>query len=327
MKTKSFPFITAGLAAVLVAPAFALEAPTDDAPPPPLVAEKEKALPQIKLPAAQPKAQMETPFLGVVSDQVPDMLADHLALKPGEGIIVRSLVPDGPAAKSGIAVNDVVTKVAGQPVGSPMDVTKQISSHKPGESISLDLIHKGKPVTLDVTLGIRPAEMADNAPRTLDQLDLEGLPKELAERVRDAIAGNLGGFELGGDQGQVPPRMEEAMRDLQKRMQGAIGKAGFALPDDDVAGKVQIQGGATIRQMDQQGSVEVKAKDGAKEVTVRDQQGNLTWSGPWDTAQDKASAPADVRQRVDSLNIDSSFKGTGLRLQMGQAAPPDAGEP
>ena len=327
MKTKSSPFITVGLAAVLVAPALSLDAPADDAPPPPLVAEKARVLPEIKLPAAQPKALMEAPFLGVVSSEVPDMLADHLALKPGEGVIVRSLVPDGPATKFGIAVNDVITKVAGQAVGSPMDISKQISSHKPGESISLDLIHKGKPVTLDVTLGIRPAEMADNAPRTLDQLDLDGLPKELADRVRDAIAGNLGGFELGGDQAQIPPRMEEAMRDLQKRMQGAMAGAGLALPDDNVAGKIQVQGGGTIRQMDQQGSVEVKATDGAKEVTVRDQQGNVTWSGPWDTAQDKASAPADVRQRVDKLHIDSSFKGAGLRLQMGNAAPLDAGEP
>jgi serine protease Do len=73
--------------------------------------------------------------------------------------------------------------------------------------------------------------------------------------------------------------------------------------------------------------VEVKAKDGAKEVTVRDQLGNVTWTGPWDTAQDKAAAPAGIRQRVDTLNIDSSFKGAGLRLQMGKPAPPEADEP
>ncbi|MES2923108.1 MAG: PDZ domain-containing protein [Verrucomicrobiota bacterium] len=326
MKTKSSSFITAGLAAVLISPAFALEAPADDAPPPPIAAEKEVRLPEIKLPAAQPKAQVETPFLGVVSSEVPDMLAEHLALKDGEGIIVRSLVPDGPAAKSGIAVNDVITKVGGQPVGSPTDITKQIASHKPGESIRLDLIHRGKPATLDVTLGVKPAEMAGLAPHTLDQLDLEGLPRELAERVRDAIAGNIGGFDLGGDEAQIPPRMEEAMRDLQKRMQGAIGGAGLALPDDNVAGKVQVHNGI-FRQMDQQGSVEVKAKDGAKEITVRDQQGKVTWSGPWDTAQDKAAAPADIRQRVDGLNIDHSFKGAAPRLRMGNAAPLDADEP
>jgi hypothetical protein len=77
---------------------------------------------------------------------------------------------------------------------------------------------------------------------------------------------------------------------------------------------------------DQQGSVEVKAMDGGKEVTIRDQQDNVTWSGPWDTAQDRAAAPDDVRQRVQSLNLDSEFSGNGLRLQMrpnGQLGIPD----
>ena len=326
MKTKSLSIAT-GFAAMLIAPAFALEAPEDDAPPPPLPVEKEGALPEIKLPAAPPKAQIETAFLGVVSSEVPEMLADHLGLNPGEGVIVRSLVPDGPAAKSGVAVNDVIQKVAGQPIGNSMEIAKEISGHKPGESVSLELIHKGKPAKLDVTLGVKPAEIADLQPHALDPLDLEGLPKELAARVRDAIAGNLGGFELGEEPAQVPPRMEQAMRELQLRMQGVMGKAGIVLPDDDAAGKIQVQGGATIKQMDQQGSVEVKAKAGAKEVTVRDQQGNVTWSGPWDTAQDKAAAPADIRQRVDSLNIDNSFQGAGLRLQLGKPAMPEAAEP
>ena len=323
MKTQSSLLITVGLAAAIVSHAFALEAPADDAPPPPLVAENEVALPEIKLPAAPPKVQAATAFLGVVSSEVPEMLADHLVLKPGEGVVVRSLVPDGPAAKTGIAVNDVITKVGGQPVGSPLEISKQVAGHQPGESISIDLIHQGKPATLELTLGTRPTEMADNAPHTLNQLDLDNLPKELADRVRDAIAGNIGGFDLGGDLGQAPPQIEEAMRDLQKRMQGAIGQAGLAVPG---AGKVQIQGGGIFRQMDPLGSVEVKSNDGAKEVTVRDPQGNVTWSGPWDTAQDKAAAPADIRQRVDALNIDESFKGGGIRLLPKGNVPP-ADEP
>lgn len=327
MNTNLFPFITAALAAVLIAPASALEAPADDAPPPP-AAENAIALPEIKLPAGgqaapQAKAKAETAFLGVVSGEVPEMLADHLDLNPGEGIVVRSLVPDGPAAKSGIAVNDVITKVAGEPVGSPLAISNQIAAHTPGETVTLDLIHKGKPAKLDVTLGVKPAGIAAMEPQPLDGLNLEGLPRELADRVRRAIEGNVGDLQLGNDQVQMPPQMEEAMRDLKKRMDGAMGK-GFLPPAAAGGGKLQIQGGATVRMRDNQGSVEVKSNDGSKEVTIRDQQDNVTWSGPWDTAQDKAAAPAEVRQRVDSLNIDTEFKGNGLRLRMNPAAEPDA---
>jgi hypothetical protein len=66
----------------------------------------------------------------------------------------------------------------------------------------------------------------------------------------------------------------------------------------------------------------VKSSDGSKEVTVRDAQDNVIWTGPWDTEQDKAAAPAEVRKRVDSLNLDTTFKGGGLRFQMNKPAPP-----
>lgn len=321
MKTNSFIFITAGLTAGLVAPTLALEAPADDAPPP--AAKRTAApLPEIKLqPEAKPAPAAPTAFLGIVSNDVPEMLADHLGLKAGEGVIVRSLVPQGPAAKAGLAENDVILKVGGKPVGSPKDITGEITSHKPGDAIAVELIHQGKPSKLDITLGTKPEEIAASDPMPLDAGQLDGIPKDLADRIKKAIAGNLGGLDLqlGADDADVGPQMEEAMRELKQRMQGAMGQA--LLPPDDAAAKSQVQGAATIRMKDAQGSVEVKSADGSKEVTLRDQQDNVTWNGPWDTAQDKEAAPPDVRKRVESLNIDHSFKGAGLRLQMNQAAP------
>ena len=324
MKTNPFQFAAAGLVS-LVMPAFALEAPADDAPPPAVADQNDIRLPEIKLQAeAVPAPKAPTAFLGVVSGDVPDMLADHLGLKPGEGIIVRSLVPEGPAAKAGITVNDVITRVAGQPIGSPAAISGQIATHQPGDIIAVELVHKGKAGKLDVTLGTKPAAVAAMEPQPLDPRNLDGLPKELADRIRRAIEGNLGGMDLklGDDEQQLPPQMEDALHDLKQRMKDAIAKNLLA-PDAAAGnGQPQIQGGATIRMKDQQGSVEVKSKDGGKEVTIRDQQDNVTWSGPWDTAQDRAAAPDDVRQRVQSLNLDTSFNGNGLRLQMQPNAQP-----
>lgn len=324
MKTNSSPFITAGLVAALVTPLFAVEAPEDNAPPPASAVKPQAQLPEIKLQQEEKAAAvMPSAFLGVVSSDVPEVLADHLNLKPGEGVIVRSLVPDGPAAKAGLAINDVITRVAGKAVGSPQDISEQVTAHKPGDAVELDLIHKGKATQLKINLGSKPQEFAANDPQTVDPLQFDGIPKELAERIRKAVEGNLRGLDLQLEdaEAQVGPKMEEAMRELKLRMQGAIGQ-GFALPGDDGDAKAQVQGGATIRMNDGKGSVEVKSADGSKEVTIRDQQDNVVWNGPWDTAQDKEAAPADVRKRVDSLNIDKDFKGAGLRLQMNQAEEP-----
>jgi hypothetical protein len=330
MKTNPFTNMAAGFAALAITPAFAIEAPADESPPPP-AAEAPAPGAGEKAPApaaAKPEAKVESAFLGVVSSEVPEMLAEHLGLKPGEGILVRALMPDGPAAKAGVAVHDILTRVADQPVGSPLDLTKQVKARKPGETIHLDLIHKGKPAGIDVTLGTRPDAVAAADPLPLDELKLEGIPKDLADRVRGMIEGNVGGLGLemkfgeGGLEMAPQPQMEEAMREMKKRMEKAMeglnnGQAIPGMPGIDV------QQGATIRMMDNDGSIELKSNDGGKEVTIRDKDNKVTWNGPWDTEQDKAAAPDDVRQRVERLNLDSKFQGNGLRLQMRPQIQPD----
>jgi serine protease Do len=335
MKTKSSLWTAAGFAAVMISPAFALEAPADDAPPPPAVKKQANPLPQFKLdpaparPLPAVEAAEKSAFLGVVSAQVPACLAEHINLKPGEGVIVRSLVPEGPAAKAGLAVNDVITRIGDQPVGSPEDVSKLVTTHQPGDTLTLEFIHQGKPAKTDVALGTRPADLAIADPG-LDLMHLNNLPKELADRIRDNLAGKIGGIDLnlGADAAAIPPQLEEAMRQLQKRMEGAIGQGGFNFQDDAgaVAGKVQASSSATFKMKDDEGSVEVKSIDGSKEVTIRDPQDKVTWSGPWDTEQDKAAAPPEVRTRMEGLNLDSKFQGPGLRFKMNQAQPPAADE-
>lgn len=338
MKTKSFRLLTAGLAA-LATPAFALEAPADLAPPPPPVkGEPAKDLPQIKLPDDAKPAhpghaakKVAVPFLGVISGDVPDFLAEHTGLEAGQGVVVRSVVPDGPAAASGVALNDIITKVGGNAVGSPAELSKQVSAFKPGDSVTLDLIHKGKPSTVDVKLGTRPVELGAAELPPMEQFDLEGMPKELADRVRDAIAGDI--IKPGADLEQLPMEMKNAIEEMRKRMEGVVAGDAFGpraggnfVPGAGIKEEGQkIQAESTIRMKDNQGSVEVKSKGGAKEVVVRDHQDHVVWSGPWDTVADQQAAPGSVRQRIDGLNLDTTFKGPGLRLQMNRQGIHDAG--
>ncbi len=318
MKTIIFPTFSAGLLVMLAAPASAIEAPPDDALPPVEVA---PAAPLEAAPAADaPPARVQAAYLGVVSSEIPEMLAEHLGLAHGEGIVVRAIMPDGPAAKAGLAVHDVITRIGGQAVGSSEDLTKQISAHQPGATVHLDVIHKGKPAGLDVTLGIRPEQAAAPAApglRALDDLNLDGVPKELADRVRGMIEGNLGELRLDFERGmaEAAPQVEDAVREMKLRMEKAM--QGLQIPEIIPQERgVQLHQGATVRLMDEQGSIELKSNEGGKEITVRDKEHKVVWTGPWDTEQDKAAAPEDVRQRVQRLNIDAGFGGNGLRLQL-----------
>ncbi len=336
MKTNSFFLLTAGVVAALAPVVRAIESPADDAPPPPVVQPPvgEKAAGQADKPELKPDIQpaaAESAYLGVATSDVPDLLAAHLGLKPGEGIVVQGVMPDGPAAKAGIAKHDVITRLAGQPVASAEDLSAKVREHRPGEVVRLNVIREGKASETDVTLGSRPAEVAGIRPEPLGDLNLQGLPKELADRVRGVIEGNLGAMEWQpGDAGafEAPPQMEDAMRQMKERMEKAM--QGLAIPKTPDGLAAEGQHAATIRLMDEQGSIELKSTDGSKEVTIRDKENHITWTGPWDTEQDRAAAPADVRQRVERLNLDTRIQGNGIHLRGGfpplEIQPGGAGE-
>ncbi len=319
MKSKHSKFITAGLAVAMITPAFALEGPEDDAPPPPSVATETTSLPEFKLPSdqtpeapAKEVATTNTAFLGVVSGPVPAILAEHLDLKIDGGILVRAVSPDSPAELAGIVANDVITSVSGTAVKTAEEFTKLITSNKPGDSVDLEIIHKGKPVKVTVTLGNRPANFAMTEPLTMDQMNLDGLPQDMADHIRDAIGGME--FKLGGDLDNLSPQMDEAIREIQKRMrngQSALNLVPKASLDDSTTSS---HSSATIRMMDNEGSIEVKSNDGSKEVTVRDPQSNVVWSGKWNTQEERAAAPDDVRRRMENLHLDTESSGSTLKF-------------
>ncbi len=324
MKINLHPLIPVAVAALLAPPVLAIEPPADNTPPPPAAA---AAPPPANQAVAPAPAVQAAPYLGIGSSQVPEVLAAHIGLKTGEGVVVRALDPEGPGAKAGLAEHDVITRIAGQAVGSHADLVKEIQSHKTGDEITVDLIHQGKPGTKSITLAARPdGGGVAAAPQDLDNLMLDGMPQEQAKHFRDAIERQLRAMQNGGRIPQIIPgadqkQMDDALKNLQKRMADAL-KNGVQAP-----GGLKVQGSAVFRMADQQGSVELKSADGGKEATLRDKDEKVTWTGPWDTEQDKAAAPPEVRARLDKLNIDNNFNGNGLRLQFGGAIVPQPDPP
>ncbi|MFN4806452.1 MAG: S1C family serine protease [Akkermansiaceae bacterium] len=257
------------------------------------------------------EAEAKMPFMGVVTAILPEMVADHLNLKAGTGVIVRTVSPDSPAEKSGIKVNDIILNINETAVNDPEAFRAEISSHKIGDKLKLKTIQKGKPKDLEITLAERPANAFADAPD--------------AARLRDAIQLNLGGLlggALGDIQGQdgpegleiIPQQLElgdERLKMLRKQLRDAM-EAGPKIQPEP--GNIQLQQQSTIRMMDGEGSIEFKSVGKNSEVTVRDKANEIVWSGPWDTPQDKAAAPDDIRNRIERLNINNGGGG-GLKFE------------
>jgi hypothetical protein len=209
---------------------------------------------------------------------------------------------------AGIEERDVLLRVGGKAIGNQNDLRDVVQARQVGDEVELDLIHEGKPLKKSVRLAERPAlGLAD--PAGEDEL-LEGLPEGQAQRVAEAIEQNLRALEgLKMPDLDVQQPMPEAMKQLQKRME-LLFEGGMNF-DGDNDGDVRVRGSSSIRMQDPEGSIEMQSRDGSKQMRVRDKAGEIQWEGPWDTEQDKAAAPDDIRERIDRMNFDVIGGGAG----------------
>lgn len=86
--------------------------------------------------------QFSRPFLGVryrIIDQKTAILNDI-----PQGAYVQEVVEDSPADKAGIKEGDIIT--------SPKDVAKEVSSHKIGDTLNIELWRDGETLNIRVTL-------------------------------------------------------------------------------------------------------------------------------------------------------------------------------
>lgn len=305
-----------GLGAV----ALAIEGPDSLKPtaPPAAVEDESVNTPPVEAPRENevaPPQDLSRAYLGLGTGELPALLAEHLKLPFGGGVVVHTLDPDGPAAKAGLVENDILTEIAGKTVGSQDGLRDVVTAHKPGEEVEIKYIHRGEAKSARVALTKAPAEAPRIAGRNtppVDRLRLNGMPEDQARLLREAFEHSRRQMEeLTDDQLMDPgaligrgmsPRIQQMLQGLQN-MPGDIGNGG---------GSFSV--GGTIRIMDDQGSVEVNSNNGDKKVRVLGRDGKVEWEGPYNTEEDKAKVPDDVRDRIEHLNIDMDFKGNGIRL-------------
>ena len=72
------------------------------------------------------------------------------------GVLIVSLDPDGPAAKAGLLVGDLITQWNAQGVGRVREVMLLLTPESVGTTVSLRLLRGGTPLSQSITIGERP---------------------------------------------------------------------------------------------------------------------------------------------------------------------------
>ncbi|MGH2850757.1 MAG: PDZ domain-containing protein, partial [Solirubrobacteraceae bacterium] len=85
-------------------------------------------------------------------------LGVYLSSAPGQpGALVVTPVPGSPAAAAGIEPGDVITSIDGRTVDDPAQLESAVKGLRVGAHVVLVVQRPGGGLTVDVTLGSRPA--------------------------------------------------------------------------------------------------------------------------------------------------------------------------
>jgi S1-C subfamily serine protease len=119
----------------------------------------------------QETGSAEYAYIGVSSQALYPQLAAKLGLDTTFGGLLAEVIPGGPAEKAGLkggnkklrfqaaeyrTGGDVILQVEGHDVIRPDDLARFIASKKPGEKVTLTVLHNGTKEQVEVTLGKRP---------------------------------------------------------------------------------------------------------------------------------------------------------------------------
>jgi Do/DeqQ family serine protease len=97
-------------------------------------------------------------WLGIEPQDMTADLARAFGLERVRGVIIAGIMRDGPGAKGGLKVGDIIQTIAGQPVNDTQRLMARIAANAPGETVELGIYRNGRTQNLTMTLGQRPVK-------------------------------------------------------------------------------------------------------------------------------------------------------------------------
>ena len=188
-------------------------------------------------------------YMGIgISDVTPEN-EKFFNVSDATGAVVTQVEADSPAAKAGLKVGDVITKLDGQKVSDAGELQVEVGQKGPGTTIKLEVIRDGKNTTIPVTLeamGSRDKEgnevgenehdkihwglgLADMTPDLRQQLQAPGsVHGAVIEQVQPGSSADNAGLQRGDVIVQVDRHDVQSAADVQRAL-GSVPKGKDAL--------------------------------------------------------------------------------------------------
>jgi serine protease Do len=145
------------------------------------------------VPQLREKGKVTRGWLGVLIQKVTPEIAESLGLDQARGALVADVVADGPAAKAGVKVGDVIVEFDGHPVNESNELPMLVARTPLEKQVKLKVLRDKAHVDLDVTI----AELQDEDTQVARGGDSEKLGLTV-QTLTPEIAENLGVEETKG---------------------------------------------------------------------------------------------------------------------------------
>jgi serine protease Do len=190
------------------------------------------------LQAARTGAPIRRPWFGATGQEVTAELANALHLPRPGGVLVKDVTADGPAARAGIRLGDVITSIGGHELADPDDLRYRIAILPMNVPTPVQLWRDGQTVPVSVVLTALPetparqvtalssdtplagATVANLNPAQADELGLVTTLRGVA--VTDAKRGSLAD-RLGLHQGDIIATVNRAPVASVNDLKNALG--------------------------------------------------------------------------------------------------------
>ncbi len=165
--------------------------------------------------AAEHGGKLHRPWLGIAGQAVTADIAKSLELKRIAGVLLVQILPNSPAAKSGLKQRDVITAIDGREVGDMQALRFRLATMPIGGSIKLTVVRAGKQLTIRVPLRAAPeipprnltyltgrqplsgAQVGNLSPAYAEELSINRTSGVIIVRLRNESTAGYMGFRPG----------------------------------------------------------------------------------------------------------------------------------
>jgi serine protease DegQ len=96
-------------------------------------------------------------WIGIEPQDLTPSIANLFNLKQTAGTIITGVLQGSPADQGGLKPGDILLKVNHEPVANSIALLNVIAQLDPGSQAAVDIVRKGKPLTLTLIIGKRPS--------------------------------------------------------------------------------------------------------------------------------------------------------------------------